>query len=159
MDARAARALGAPVHQDKQRQQKVPILQDEFLWQHKILTPNAVTPHHVVKTQQCETKIFGKGEFQGLSRSTQPWHTMLDTWASLSRLSVLAAGRSPPLPKHLYFSTLVVDLCLQLLTPASPAVPDTWDLVSWFLPVERGTSFSRDQSQDEDLQLVCHSLF
>lgn len=113
-----------------QRQQKVPILQDQFLWQHKILTPNAVTPHHVVKTQQCETKIFRKGECQGLSGSAQPWHITLGTWVNLSRLSVPPAGRSPPLPKHLSWSTLVVDLCLQPLTPASPAVPDTWDLVS-----------------------------
>lgn len=144
---------GPPVHQDEQRQQKVPILQDWFLWQHKILIPNAITI-----LSNAESKIFGKGDFEGLTGSTQPWHTALDTWASLYRLSVLAADRSPPLPKHLSFSTLAVDLCLQLLTPDSPAVPDTWDLASWFLPVERETAFL-EISEPRWRPPTCHSSF
>lgn len=68
MDVWADRALwgkGPSVHQDKQRQQNVPILQDWFLWQHKILNPNAVTSHHVVKTQQWWEYGFWKGWLSG----------------------------------------------------------------------------------------------
>lgn len=156
MDAWAARPceerdhLFTKMSRDSKRFQS---FKTDFYDSIKILIPNAITI-----LSNAESKIFGKGDFEGLTGSTQPWHTALDTWASLYRLSVLAADRSPPLPKHLSFSTLAVDLCLQLLTPDSPAVPDTWDLASWFLPVERETAFL-EISEPRWRPPTCHSSF